>query len=177
MKPAAIASIALLFLFYGFNDLTFADSTSANYALVEDHLTGGGGKTTSTNYELEETSFGQFGQAALASTNYVAETKVGISGGLGIAVINSISPADFAKLYSDENASYTVQAISQDGDTLQYRAKQDSTTKAGPQASNVLSWSLSTSDQGRHTMTLEAIDPHGSTIKKQDAYVVRRPTK
>ena len=89
----------------------------------------------------------------------------------------SISPSNFAKLYSDVDASYTVQATSQDGNSLEYRAKQDSTTKDGPQASNVLSWTLNASDQGRHTMSFEVIDPQGTTLQKQEAYVVRRPTK
>lgn len=154
-----------------------ADSSSANYALTEDRFTGGGGSATSANYQIAESSFNSFGNAAMSSTNYALETKVGISGGAGIATINSISPADYVKFFSDENASYTVSAVSQDGDTLQFGAKQDVTTKVSAQASNTVTWALSGSDLGRHTNTLQAIDPNGTAIKKQEAFVVRRPTK
>jgi uncharacterized protein YfaP (DUF2135 family) len=154
-----------------------ADSSSANYTLAEDRFTGGGGSASSANYQLAETSFEGFGNAAMTSANYALETKVGVSGAADIATINSVSPGNFAKFYSDSNASYTVSAVSQDGEALQYSAKQDSTTKVSAQSSNVLSWALSTSDQGRHTMGLSVIDPHGTTLKKQEAYIVRRPTK
>jgi hypothetical protein len=154
-----------------------ADSSSTNYALVEDRFTGGGGNTSSTNYQIAESTFDQFAGGAISSTNYALEPKVGISGGAAIATINSVTPSGLTKFYSDGNASYTVAATSQDGDSLQYLAKQDSTTKVSAQSSSTLSWALATSDQGRHTNSLQVIDPQGTTLQKQDAYVVRRPTK
>ncbi len=155
----------------------FSGSAWADYKVVEDRFTGGGGNASSTNYQIVESSFDSFGNAAMTSTNYALETKVGVSGGKDIATINSITPVDFTKFFHDGNASYTVSAVSQDGQSLQYLAKQDSTTKVSAQSSNVLSWELSSSDIGRHTMSLSAIDPDGTTLKKQEAYVVRRPTK
>ena len=147
-----------------------------NYSVTEARFTGGGGDASSTNFQLTESSFDQFTSGSLTSTNYGLETKIGV-GGQGIGQIVSVTPSDFTEFYTDQNASYTVTAVSQDGDALQYLAKQDATTKVGPQSSGVLSWTLSTSDIRRHTMSLEAIDPQGTTLKKQEAYVVRRPTK
>ena len=155
----------------------FADSSSANYALAEDRFTGGGGSASSSNYQVAETSFDAFSGLGLTSTNYALDTKSGISGGADIATINSVTPSDFAKFYSDQSASYVVNAVSQDGDALQYRATQDSTVKVGPQSSATLSWALTSSDIGRHTISLEVIDPQGTTLKKQEVYVVRSPTK
>ena len=155
----------------------WADSSSANYALVEERFTGGSGDASSSNYQMKESSFEIFGNGAMTSTNYALETKTGISGARDIATINSVTPANFAKFYHDDNASYTLGATSQDGDTLQYSAKQDSTTKVSAQSSSTLSWALGSSDVGRHAMSLHVIDPQGTTLKKQDAYVVRRPTK
>ena len=153
-----------------------ADSSSTNYVLTEDRFTGGGGSASSASYQIVESSFEAFEKAALTSTSYALETKTGISGA-DIATVNSVTPGDLTKFLSDGNASYTISAVSQDGDTLQYAAKQDSTSKVSAQSSNVVSWALSTSDQGRHTMGLQVIDPHGTTLKKQEAYIVRRPTK
>lgn len=154
----------------------WADTSSTNYAIVEDRFTGGGGDATSTNYALEGTSFDFFG-GDLSSANYGIETKAGISNGFGIAVIGSVSPANFSKFYSDGNASYTITAVSEDSDTLQYGALQDSSTAVSAQASSAVTWALSGADLGRHTITLQAIDPDGTTITKRDAYVARRPTK
>ena len=155
----------------------WADSSSANYALVEDRFTGGAGSASSANHRVDESSFDAFGNAAMASASYALQTKVGISGGADIATIHSVTPVGFAKFFHDNEASYTVGAVSQDGQALQYSAKQDSAIKSGPQSSNVLSWALGASDIGRHTMSLEVMDPDGTTLKKQEAYVVRRPVK
>lgn len=177
MKIPVRAALSFAFLAAFAANPAFADSSSANYALTEDQFVGGGGNASSANYQVPESSFDHFGGGSITSANYSLETKAGIAGGPGIATINAISPGDFSKLYSDQNASYVVFAVSQDGDSLQYKSKQDSTTKAGPQSSSTLSWPLATADQGRHTISFEAIDPHGTTLKKQEAYVVRRPTK
>ena len=155
----------------------FADPSSANYAVAEDRFTGGGGGASSANYQVAETSMDSFGQAAMSSANYAVETKVGIAGTLNLAAINGISPSDFSKHYSDENASFTVTAVDPDSDSLQYRAKQETTTKAGPQSSGTLSWALSASDLGRHTLSFEVLDPDGTVLKKHSACVFRRPTK
>lgn len=148
----------------------------ATYVVSEGRFTGGGGDATSINYQLTESSFESFSSVPLTSINYAAEGKVGI-GGAGIGTINSVTPADFTKYFHDQSASYVVSATSQDGDTLQYKASQDATVKAGPQASGTLGWTFSAADIGRHTVSLEVIDPQGTTLKKQEVYVVRRPTK
>ncbi len=175
MKPLAVFLSSFLLAFSP--GALFADSSSTNYALVEERFTGGGGAASSASYQIAESSFDSFGNAAMTSANYALETKVGISGAANIATIHSVTPADLAKFFSDGNASYTISAVSQDGDSLQYAAKQDSTTKVSAQSSNSVSWALSASDQGRHTMSLQVIDPQGTTLKKQEAYIVRRPTK
>ena len=177
MKPLSrVLPLAALFCLLA-GSYAFSDTSSTNYTLVEYRFTGGGGNASSTNYQVADSSFGNFSQSAMTSTNYALEAGAGISSGAGIGSINSVSPGDHSKFYSDGNASYTVSAVSQDGDTLQYSAKQDATTKVSAQASSTVSWALSTSDQGRHTMGLSVIDPQGTALKKQEAYVVRRPTK
>ena len=173
MRQASV--LALCCFLWGSS--AWADPSSTNYALSEDVFTGGGGNASSTSYQVTDTSFGSFASAAMTSVNYAMETKAGVSGGPGLGVINSVSPSDHTKFFSAGNASYTISAVSQDGDALQYSAKQDSATKVSAQSSNALTWALSPSDQGRHTMSFSVIDPHGTTLKKQEAYVVRRPTQ
>lgn len=155
----------------------FADVNSTNYTLTEDRFTGGGGSASSANYQIAETSFDSFSGDSISSTNYGVAAKVGISGASPVASLNGISPAAYAKHYSDESPSYTVTAVDPDSDTLEYRVKQDSTVKDGPQTSNVLSWALSNSDVGRRTLSFEVLDPDGTVVKQQPAYVFRRPTK
>ncbi len=155
----------------------YADSSSVNYALAADRFTGGGGSASSTNYQIAETSLEFFAGDAASSTNYGVTPKAGINPATNIVSINSVSPTDYSRHYHDENATFTVTAVDPDSDSLQYRAKQGTTVKDGPQASNELSWALSSSDIGRHTMNLEVIDPDGTVIKPQQAYVFRSPTK
>ena len=170
----------LLFLVCSFSFLSLpasADSASTNYALVEDQFTGGGGSASSANYQVAETSFASFAGEAMSSTNYGLASKVGIAGAAPIAAINSVSPANFSKHYSDENASFTVTAVDPDSDSLQYQATQDSTTKVPAQSSNVLSWALGSLDIGRRLIQLHVIDPDGTVVTRQSAYVYRRPVK
>jgi hypothetical protein len=167
----------LIFALFSFSFPAFADSSSSNYSLVEDRFTGGAGNASSTNYQVAETSIETFGRASMTSSNYALETKVGISGGADIATINSVSPSPFARFYHDGNASYTVSATSQDGDALQYSAQQDEYMKVAAQSLSMMSWSLTGTDIGRHDVLLSAIDPQGTTLKKEVDYVFRRPTK
>src|SRR5262245_51426776 len=88
-----------------------ADSSSANYGLSEDRFTGGGGNASSANYQLAETSFDFFSGQAASSSNYAVDPKVGISSASNLVSINSITPSDFSKYYSDASASYTVTAV------------------------------------------------------------------
>ncbi len=169
--------VPIFFIYLFSSGALFADATSTNYAVKEDRFTGGGGDASSTNYQIGEMSFDPFSQAGMTSTNYAAETKVGIAGTLAISAINSITPTDYSKHYADESPSFTVSATDPDADSLQYRVKQDTTVKAGPQSSSTLNWALSTSDIGRHTFNFEVIDPDGTVLKPQAAYVYRRPTK
>jgi len=154
-----------------------ADSSSTNYGLVEDRFSGGGGGASSAGYQLAETSVEPFAAGSLTSANYGLAPKVGINAAANIVSIHSVSPSDYSRHFADENASFTVTAVDPDRDTLQYRARQDGAPKAGPQASDTLTWALGSSDLGRHTMSLEVIDPDGAVAKQQAARVYRRPVK
>ncbi len=171
-KPALF-----LALYLGFLPFVLADGSSANYAISEDRFTGGGGSASSTNYQALETMVSTFSAEAMSSSNYAMEPKVGISSAVNLVEINSVSPATYSRHYHDETPSFTVTAVDPDSDTLQYQVKQDTTLKDGPQSSNELSWSLSSSDIGRHTLNFEVLDPDGTVIKQQPAYVYRRPVK
>ncbi len=172
-----VSLIAFTLLTLHLTSLAFTDSSSINFTLLEDRFTAGGGSASSVNYQIAETSFDTFSGLALSSANYALDTKIGISGGADIGTINSITPGDFARFYLDTNASYAIQASVQGGNTLQYGAKQDTITKVNAQIPNTVSWVLNSLDIGRHTNTLQVIAPEGTTIKKQDAYVLRRPVK
>lgn len=154
-----------------------ADSSSESYALAEDRFTGGGGSASSESYQIVETSFESFSGDSLSSANYALAPKVGIDSAAHIVTINSVSPANYSRHYADENATFTVSALDPDSDHLEYRATQDGTVKAGPQASHELSWAWNESDLGRHTIRLEVIDPDGTVAKQQAAYVFRRAVK
>ena len=165
----------LLYLFFA--SLAFADPSSTNYQIAQSYLPGAAGNPASTNYKSDESTVDYYDKSTASSTNYTMQQQVGISGLDKIPVLNSITPSDYARFFSDENASYAVSATATDGDTLEYRAKQDGTTKAGPQASSTLSWALSSADLGRHVHSLETIDPDGTVIKQQSSYIYRRPVK
>ena len=171
------ACLFLSFLLLPFHFAFAADPASTNFSVAESWYAAGGGNAQSTDYKVEESSIDSYGKGSLSSTHYGLEGKVGIKGTEQIPYISSITPANYSKFFTDESASFTVAASTPDGDTLQYLAKQDSTTKDGAQSSNVLTWSLSGSDLGRHVIDIQVIDPQGTTLQKQDAYVARRPTK
>ena len=157
---------------------SFADTAGTDYAISSEHFAGGGAPlTTSANYKLEEGTIDRFAKNNLASTNYKVDGKIGVSGQHDIALISAVSPGDYARYYTDQSTSFTVTAKDPDNDTLQYRAKQDGTTKAGPQASNILAWALSVSDKGRRVLSMEVIDQEGNVVKPQAMYVYRRPVK
>lgn len=175
------SNLSILFISlctFFFSNLAFAaDPASANYQIGESYFPAAAGNAQSTNYKADEGSVDYFSKTTAASANYSFETEVGVSGAEKIPVINSVSPSGNAKFFSDESAAYTITAVSPDSDTLQYRAKQDGTTKAGPQTSSALSWSLGSSDLGRRAVKLEVIDPDGTVLKQQPAYIYRRPVK
>ncbi|MBI4115396.1 MAG: hypothetical protein HY447_02350 [Candidatus Omnitrophica bacterium] len=179
MKRGRSRFTSLLFLAFYFSISTsFADSSSATFRLESETATGGGAiSVTSTNFRTEESSLEWFSKESLASANYKMEARVGVSGTNPIPVINSIMPGDFARFYTDQSSSFTVQAKSPDSTALQYRVKQDGTVKVGPQASSTLTWPLSVSDKGRHNVTFEVIHPKGNVAKTQAEYVYRRPVK
>lgn len=175
----------LLFLLtcsFSFFVLTFsfayADTSSTNYKVESDIVSGGSAfLISSASYKVEEGTLDFATKELLTSTNYKVEGKLGFEGNRNISLIQSINPADYARFFTDQSAAYTVTAQDPDSDALQYRAKQDGTTKAGPQTSSTLTWALGASDQGRRTHTLEVIDPDGTVLKNQAAYVHRRPVK
>lgn len=155
----------------------YADPQSSSFRLTDDFFSHGGGNASSANYQAAETTLGFSAQSTLRSANYSAEGKAGIEGTNKIPTIQSVSPGDYARFFTDEPASFTVTAVTPPPDTLQYQAKQDGVSKAGPQASGTLRWPLGPSAQGRHAVSLNAIDPDGTVSKQQATYVVRRPVK
>jgi len=158
--------------------LLWADASSTNFRIESEHATGGANlSVTSTNYKAEESAVDWFTKENLTGTNYKVDGKFGVSGVSNIAVINSVTPGDFSKFFTDESPSFTVGALDPDNDALQYQAKQDGTLKDGPRAENVLTWALGTSDKGRHTVSLDVLDPDGTVRKNQSMYAYRRPVK
>lgn len=155
----------------------FADAASANYAVAEDRWTGGAAQSmSSSSFAIEESFINDSQTPVMSSANYGVETPLGIRGST-IAVITSVTPADFSRYFPDESVSFTVNVFDPDNDTLEYRAKQDSTVKVGPQSSNTLGWSLSTGDLGRRLIALEILDPDATVTRNQSIYVYRRPVK
>ena len=185
MKKTAAGKVfnfKLWFLIFSFQlfvtSSAFADTSSTNYSLSSDHFASGGALSiTSSSYKVEEGTLDSFAKDNLTSTNYKVDGKMGVAGQHNVALVSSVTPGNFAKYYTDESTSFTVTAQDPDSDTLQYQAKQDGTTKDGPQASNNLVWALSTSDRGRRALSLEVIDPDGTVSKPQAMYVYRRPVK
>ena len=156
----------------------YADTSSTNYAVSSDHFAGGGVLSmTSADYKAEESTVDWTTKDNLTSTNYKVDGKIGISGQHNVVLFNSVTPGDFAKYFTDESTSFAVSAQDPDSDSLQYQAKQDGTTKAGPQSSSTLGWALSASDRGRRALKFEIIDPDGTVSKPQSMYVYRRPVK
>ena len=154
-----------------------ADPSSTNFQITESYLPAGRANTQSSSYKIAEGGIDPFAKAAATSTNYAIDGKTSIAGTEQIPYISSITPANYSKFFTDESASFTVAASTPDGDTLQYRAKQDGTVKAGPQTSSTLSWTLGASDQGRHALTFEVIDPQGTVLSTRADYICRRPIK
>ena len=155
----------------------YADPSSANYQLGDSYFPAGSGGGSSSSYQVGESTVDYFEKSTASSTNYAVENKVGISGLQKIPVIQSVTPGDYARFYTDENASYAVSATTPDSDSLQYRAKEDAATKVAAQSSSTLAWTLAGGDKGRHTMSMEVIDPDGTVAKQQTAYIFRRPVK
>lgn len=141
-------------------------------------MTGGANlSAASASYKAEESAVDWFTKENLTSTNYQVAGKIGVNGASDIVAINSVTPGDYSRFYTDESASFTVEAQDPDNDPLQYQAKQGGTLKDGPQAENVLTWTLDLSDQGRHTVSLDVLDPDGTVRKNQAMYAYRRPVK
>jgi hypothetical protein len=184
MKPKRLKFfLTALFLVFSFVCLSSpgvlfaADPSSTNYQIMEGFFSSGIGNATSANYKIDEGSIDSFSRAAGSSTNYAVQGKIGISGAERVAVLQSISPTNYSKIFSDESTAFTVTAVSLDSDTLEYRVKQDGVTKDGSQVSPALTWALSGSDLGRRSLLFEVIDPQGTVTQTQSMYVFRRPTK
>ena len=153
------------------------DLSSTNYKILQPHLTGGMASASSTNYRADEGAIEPFTKVTATSTNYSLEGKFGIDGAFSVPVINSVTPDNLSRNYTDESPSFTVSAVSPDSQTLNYEARQDGTLKDGPQSTNVLTWALSGSDKGRRALKLTVSDPTGAAVKEQSMYAYRRPVK
>jgi len=159
-------------------DSAFADSQSPSYKLESEVFSGGGNlQLTSAAYKIEEAGIDWIGKVDLTGANYRVDATIGIYGNEPIAIISSTTPGNFSKFYTDQSASFTVNASSPDGDPLTYEAKQDSVSKAGPQTSNILSWALGAADKGRRNLDLIVSEQHGTVVNQQAMYVYRRPVK
>ncbi len=176
-SPYTLVPIFLFALCFLTFDFASADPSSTNYAIAESYFpTASAGTITSTNYKVDEGSIDHFFKTTTTSTNYAAEGAFGIAGADLIPVIQNISPSA-GRFFSDANADFTVTAVSPDSDTLGYLAKQDSTTKDGPQSSSNLVWALSSSDLGRRAVAIHVSDPDGTVVQNVSEYVFRRPMK
>ncbi|MFA5167828.1 MAG: hypothetical protein WC530_04780 [Candidatus Omnitrophota bacterium] len=176
-KSGVLSLIGLLpLLCFLFQTHAFADMASTNYSIAGQFV-GGSGSESSTNYQVAESALNVFSQPALSSSNYQLGSGAETFSATDLARISAVSPENHPVFYSDSTADYTVTAVDPDNDTLQYRARQDGTLKAGPQSSNQLSWNLSNDDPGRRNIELAVIDPDGTVVTNQSAYVVRRPVK
>ncbi len=177
MRRIFLSSIFLAVLFVSVSGLYAADPSSSNYQLGDSYFPAASGSGASAAYQVAESTIDYFSKSAASSANYSVESKVGISGLEKIPVIQSVTPGDYSRFYTDENASFEVTASTPDSDTLQYRAKEDNVTKVAAQNSNTLAWALGGADQGRRSMSMEVIDPDGTVSKTQASYIYRRPLK
>ena len=155
-----------------------ADAQSTSFKLESEAPSGGGVfSVTSTHYKVEEGAVSFLARDNLTSTSYKLEGAVGFGASL-VPIINSITPGNFSKYFTDSSPSFTVSAQDPDLEALQYQLKMDGTVKIAFQSSSVLSHALSASDRGRHTYTVEVKDTHNGTVdQNQFAYVFRRPVK
>lgn len=173
------AKIYLLLAVFSLNaSLAFADAQSTNFKLESNFSSGGGAASgTSTNFKIEEGNIDWTEKANLSSSTYKVDSAIGTSGAPPVAVIQSITPADYTRFYTDQSASFVVTAVSPDNDPLQYEAKQDGVSKAGPQPSCPLTWPFTLSDKGKHTIDLSATEQHGTVTASRKIYVMRKPVK
>lgn len=182
MKRRSLFSAAplacFLLLAFSFTGPLCADTSSASYK-IESEIQSGGGvfQITSASYKIEEGAVSFFTKELLTSANYKVEGAIGF-GSSQVPVINSVTPGNFSKHFTDDSPSFTVTAQDPDSDPLQYQLKLDGTIKAPFQTSNVLSHALISSDKGRRTYAFEVKDTDdGTTVQNQAAYVFRRPVK
>lgn len=171
----------LFFLFLSLVSLhlpLFADTSSANYKVSEERVVSGSASlTTSTNYKVDNGTLDYAAKTTASSNSYSLQGKIGIDGASPVPVINSVTPGDFSRKFTDESPSFTVSAVSPDSQAITYEAKQDGVLKDGPQSTNVLTWALVSGDKGRRTVTLNVSDATGITRKDQSLYAFRRPVK
>lgn len=154
-----------------------ADSSSGSYQITQDYISAAGGNAQSANYQISEGHLAPYSFAASSSSNFSLQGSSGGAGIDGLPEIQSVTPGNPSRFYTDQSASYQVQVMNYDGDTLQYQAKEDGVLKIGPQPSSTLSWSLSSANKGKHSYSFEVIDPQGTVIQTQSGYIFRRPVK
>lgn len=167
-----------LFLVSGFSGVLYADTSSASYKIESETQTGGGAfQITSASYKIEEGAVSLFTKDLLTSASYKVDGAIGF-GGSKVPIINSVTPGNLSKYFTDDSPSFTVSAQDPDADALQYQLKMDGTVKVPFQSSNILSHALTSSDKGRRIYAIEVKDTDdGTTALNQAAYVFRRPVK
>jgi len=154
-----------------------ADLSSTNFQITESGFSGGGSDTASSSYKLDEGSIDFVAKDPMTSTNYNVEGQVGVSHALKLPVIQSVTPGPYAKFFTDEMPSYTVSAQNLGTGNLDYQIKEGSTVKAAWQASNSLSYSVSSPDKGRHELAFMVRNLDGTTLTTKSQYLFRRPNK
>ncbi len=169
-------SFILLFLFS--SDVKAADLQSASYAISGGFVSGGGeNKVASSSYNVEEGSIDFASKSSLTSTNFNVTGQIGSSNGARVPVIQSVSPGNLSRFFTDQTPSYTVTAQNPGSGTLNYQLKDGSVVKCAWQASNILSYALSAANKGRHSLTFQVKNEDGTTAMNQDQYLFRRPVK
>lgn len=178
MRAIIFLSLFTRLFFCGFfGNALFADMGSAGYAVSRDFISGGGSPASAPSYQIEEGSVDFIGKAPMASSNYKVEGQIGGSSSPAVPVIESVSPAAPCRFYADEFPSYAVTASNPGAGALEYRLLDGSAVKRDWAAQNILSYTVSAADKGRHLITIQARNSEGVTGQEHDQYLFRRPLK
>lgn len=153
-----------------------ADMSSAAYKIAGESVSGGGGgRMASASNAVEEGRIDSLTKEAMAGTNFKVEGEVGTSHALDAPVIETVTPADFSRFFSDGEASYALKAKDSKGGSLEYQLKVDGIVKNPWQASSTIAYLLASGDRGRHRLDFEVRNSEAATSMSQSQYVFRRP--
>jgi|GEM_PF-1972302 len=157
-----------------------ADLSSPGYKITREWISGGGGgQVSSSIFKVTEGSVDFTAQGLMRGNQYKIESQIGLKDGIPPIPpeIDFVSPGNFSRFFTDETASYTVQARDPNGGVLQYQIKADQTVKVPWQANSSASYGLSAADKGRHLLKFEVGNSEAVTSLSQSQYVFRRTVK